>query len=169
MRLFAQNIKNFFKKREKFTYNYKHPSLNKDKKNFFAHDNIHYVYDHDAIHRSVKVFDRPAYTYFQSENAEVMCDMKKFFTLQESIKLAAVYEESAVLALERSIIPYGTDYEKAFLKALEKVCTSITSGTFREYAWENYSTVRKMFTVKTFDKFFGDASQNLIDMAQKSS
>ena len=31
------------------------------------------------------------------------------------------------------------------MMALEKVCTSITSGWFREYAWENYHRVVHMY------------------------
>jgi hypothetical protein len=51
------------------------------------------------------------------------------------------------LALERSLVPFdwrsGEDY--AFKKALEKVCTSITSGFFREYAWEHYAAVINLY------------------------
>lgn len=157
--------KAFLKAREKVTYWYKHPKLNKNKMEFFNGDGVTYVYDHDEIHESVKVMDKPAYTNFQSDNAEVMCDMKKFFELPEQIRLNAVYEESCVLALERSIIPFGTDYKKAFLMALEKVCTSITSGKFREYAWENYAAVRDMFDERTFDRFFEHVAQDQVKMA----
>lgn len=132
---------------------------------FFNGDGVAYLYDHDEIHESVKIDSAPAYTNFQSDNAEVMCDMKKFFELPEQIRLNAVYEESCVLALERSIIPFGTDYERAFVMALEKVCTSITSGKFREYAWENYYTVRDMFNPETFDRFFEHVANDQVKMA----
>lgn len=158
--------KKIFKAREAATYWYKHPKLNKNKANFFNGDGVNYVYDHDAIHESVKRGAKPAYSYFQSESAEVMCDMKKFFELPEQIRLNAVYEESCVLALERSIVPYNTDYEKAFVMALEKVCTSITSGKFREFAYDNYATVRKMYTPDTFTKFFNDVNENRVDKAK---
>lgn len=148
--------KKFLKERERVTYWYKHPKLNKDKMDFFNGDGVTYLYDHDNIHESVKRDAAPAYTHFQAGGAEVMCDMKKFFEIDEQIRLNAVYEESCVLALERSIIPFGTPYEKAFLMALEKVCTSITSGKFREFAWENYLKVRNMYDSMTFDKFFDD-------------
>lgn len=161
--------KAFYKERMKVTYWYKHPKLNKNKMEFFNGDGVKYVYDHDSIHESVKEGDRPAYTYFQSENAEVMCDMKKFFELPKQIRLNAVYEESCVLALERSIIPFGTDYRRAFLMALEKVCTSITSGKFREYAWENYYKVVAMFKEETFDRFFEHIQKDMVDMAKKAA
>lgn len=161
--------KAFLKEREKVTYWYKHPKLNKNKMEFFNGDGVKYVFDHDSIHESVKEGERPAYSYFQSENAEVMCDMKKFFEIEEQIRLNAVYEESCVLALERSIVPFGTDYEKAFVMALEKVCTSITSGKFREYAWENYDKVRKMFKTETFDRFFQNVMEDKVDMAKQAA
>lgn len=157
--------KAFLKEREKVTYWYKHPKLNKSKKEFFNGDGVKYVYDHDSIHESVKEGERPAYTYFQSENTEVMCDMKKFFEIDEQIRLNAVYEESCVLALERSIIPFGTDYEKAFVMALEKVCTSITSGKFREFSYNNYDKVRGMYKESTFDKFFDDVLNDKVMLA----
>lgn len=144
----------FFKRREKATYWYKHPSLMRSKTDFFDGDGVQYVYDHDSIHESVKIGDAPAYTHFQAENAEVMCDMDKFFTLPEEIRLNAVYEESCVLALERSVVPFNTDPYWAFTKALEKVCSSITSGRFREYAWENYHKVKAMYNPETFARFF---------------
>lgn len=157
--------KEFYKARMNATYWYKHPKLNKSKSDFFNGDGVTYLYDHDEIHESVKIDSAPAYTNFQSDNAEVMCDMKKFFELPEQIRLNAVYEESCVLALERSIIPFGTDYERAFVMALEKVCTSITSGKFREYAWENYYTVRDMFNPETFDRFFEHVANDQVKMA----
>ena len=154
--------RNFLKERERVTYWYSHPKLNKKKMEFFNGDGVTYVYDHDSIHESVKLGERPAYTFFQSSNAEVMCDMNRFFELDEQIRLNAVYEESCVLALERSIIPFNTNYERAFVMALQKVCTSITSGRFREYAWENYSKVRKMYTPDTFTRFFQHVEQGKV-------
>jgi hypothetical protein len=88
--------------------------------------------------------DHPAYTNFQKSDAEVDCDMDKFMEQPIDIQLAAVYEESCVLALERSFIPHGRDQQWAFEKALEKVCTSITSGRFREFAWEHYDDVLEL-------------------------
>lgn len=152
----------FVKSRERATYRYSHPKLNQSKTNFFSGDGVEYVYDHDSVHESVKQGSQPAYTYFQSQQAEVMCDMNKFFELDRQIQLNAVYEESCVLALERSIVPFGSAYEPAFVIALEKVCTSITSGRFREFAWENYREVRSMYTHDTFNKFFSDVAAGLV-------
>lgn len=37
------------------------------------------------------------------------------------------------------------------MMALTKVCTSITSGKFREYAWENFDKVVDMYKAIGYD------------------
>ncbi len=134
------------KEREKETLNYSHPKLDVSKNTFF-NDTI-YTLDHDSIHRAVALADRPAYTFYMKDDSEVMTSREKFEALPEAIKLAGVYEETCVLALERSQVPNdfkNVSAEHSFMMALEKVCTSITSGWFREYAWENYYKVVHMY------------------------
>lgn len=156
----------FFKEREKYTYSYAHPKLNKDKSEFFSNDGLVYVYDHDSIHESMKIMEQPAYTYFKDDQKEVWCSKEKFFSCAEEIRLNAVLEESLVLALERSQIPFpGIDKHRSFRTALEKVCTSITSGWFREYAWENYDDVMERFyELRTtyVDKFWEDVELGIV-------
>lgn len=142
----------FFKAREAATYDYGHPKLNVDKGAFFK-DDVPYVYDHDTLHEAVAHLERPAYTFYMKDGAQVMTDKAKFFTLPLHVRLLGVLEESYVLALERSVIPHKSDPEKAFMMALSKVCTSITSGWFREYAWENYEAVRALYNGAYVDKF----------------
>lgn len=140
-------LEDWFKRREQETYSYKHPNLMLDKKNFFSSDNVMYVYDHDSIHEAVAIHERPAYTYYAKDGHEVYSDKNKFFALSEEMRIAGVYEEACVLAIERSLVPFPNmkTPKDAFLLALEKVCTSITSGWFREYAWENYYKVIDFF------------------------
>ena len=133
-----EQLLEILKVREEETYSYDHPNLDRTKDEFFVDD---YLFDHDSLHLAVAVDDQPAYTRFKRENSEVSLDMNKFDNLPLGLRLDAVYEEVAVLALERSVIPFGKDEQWAFEKALEKVCTSITSGRFREFAWENYDLV----------------------------
>lgn len=125
---------------------------NIQKENFFT-NNVKYVYDHDTIHAAVKLLDRPAYTYYMQDGAEVNCDKTKFYEQPEIVRLYGVLEESYVLALERSVIPFKSDPDKAFKMALQKVCTSITGGWFREYAWDNYDKVLKLYHKSYVDKF----------------
>ena len=120
--------KDWYKRRMKETYNYKHPSLMQGKKDFFSDDGINYIYDHDSIHLAVKHLDKPAYEYYKRDDHEVFCDKDKFFSLPESYRLFGVLEETYVLALERSQVPFrgNVDPKDSFMMALKKVCTSIT-------------------------------------------
>lgn len=131
-------LKDILKIRERETYTYDLPNLNRTKDKFFVDE---YQFDHDSLHEAVAIDPYPAYTYFQNEESEVGCEMDKFEIMPLANKIIAVYEETAVLALERSFIPHGKDEQWAFEKALKKVCTSITSGRFREFAWEHYDDV----------------------------
>lgn len=140
------NLIDILVSREEETYNYVHPKLNTNKKTFFT-DSVNYVYDHDSIHKAIALLDEPAYRKYMKDGEEVMCDRSKFDRLPEFVKLCGVYEETCVLALERCLVPFEfkTHPKQAFLMALSKVCTSITSGWFRKYAWENYDSVVAMY------------------------
>lgn len=138
--------------RTSITYK-KTPRLQNMKKENFFTSNVKYVYDHDTIHAAVKMLDRPAYTYYMQDGAEVNCDKTKFYEQPEIVRLYGVLEESYVLALERSVIPFKSDPDKAFKMALQKVCTSITGGWFREYAWDNYDKVLELYHKSYVDKF----------------
>lgn len=131
-----------------------HPKLNVDKESFFT-ENFPYVYDHDSIHEVVKHLSKPAYAYFKPEQSDVMTDRKMFEQLPLAVRLYSVLEEAYVLAIERSQVPHGTlitPYD-SFLIAMKKVCTSITSGWWREFAWEHYYDVIKMYDDK-YIKYF---------------
>lgn len=149
------DYKEFFKLREKESYNYAHPKLNQDKKSFFSDDSIDYVYDHDSIHEAVKLYDKPAYVYFKKDGAEVQVDKNKFFNCPREIQLASVFEESAVLAIERSLVPHPgvLTPEQAWRLALSKVLSSITSGWWREWAYENALDVLKIYRKDYFEIF----------------
>lgn len=141
----------WLKKREIETYTYKHPRLDVDKEAFFKDDGVRYVYDHDSIHGTQASITTglgdvlPAYTFYTPN--QVLSSKEMFFKIPPSYRILGVYEETCVLALERSQIPYNFKPEprKSFEKALIKVCTSITSGWFREYAWENYDKVVALY------------------------
>lgn len=147
--------KDWLKARESLTYNYASPSLDRSKDDFFSDDGITYYLDHDSIHKAVAFDTVPAYEKFKKPGAEVAVDMDKFFELPETVRMQAALEESMVLCVERSLMPFhmvpnghvniSKSTELGLLKfALEKVCTSITSGRFREYCWENYYAISAM-------------------------
>lgn len=136
--------------RELETYTYKHPKLDVTKGEFFAGDGVQYVYDHDSLHMTVALTpDRqgsmvPAYTFYA--DGAVWSSKELFFKVPEQIRLYGVYEEACVLALERSQIPYpNTTPRKSFEMALMKVATSITSGWFREWAYNHHDDVMALY------------------------
>jgi len=133
--------------RERETYVYNHPKLNVSKEDFFKGDGVNYVYDHDSLHVAVALREKPAYTFYMEDGTAVMTSKEKFFSVEEEVRLFGVYEEACVLALERSQIPYDfkPDPSKSFMTALIKVSTSITSGWFREYAWESHAEVVDLY------------------------
>jgi hypothetical protein len=135
----------FYKERQRIQYAYKLPKLNQKKDTFFSGDGIDYEYDHDSLHEALKFMDNPAYTYYA--DGEVWSSKEKFHACSEDVKLFGVLEESLVLACERSQLAFNPapDARWSFEYALFKVCTSITSGFFREYAWENYDAVVALY------------------------
>lgn len=154
----------FLKLREKETYTYAHPKLNVSKDAFFQDDGIQYVWDHDDIHKSVARMEHPAYTYYMKDGAQVACDKNKFFTLPQEYRLNGIIEEAAVLAIERSLVPHPgvMTPEQAWRFALAKVCSSITSGWFREFGYENLPEIIKMFPAGYWEKFQEDCKNGMV-------
>jgi len=160
---FIELHKDVFMQREAATYT-KGYSLNKSKDEFFT-DNFDYKYEHDSLHEAVKHLDVPAYKLYNKGNSEVQCDRNAFFDTSEGVRLCGVLEEVYVLALERAIIPFGViniDREKAFETALEKVCTTITKGWFREFAYNNYNTIKRMYNPNYVERFVEAKAKGIV-------
>jgi hypothetical protein len=146
--------KEFYKLRVKETYDYGHPKLNTTKDGFFR-DNQIYQYEHDDIHKIMAHLEKPAYEFYKHDQSEVNVSKQLFFSVDEKIRLYGAIEEVMVLALERSQIPheYKPNPKWSFDKALEKVCTSITSGFFREFCYNNYYKIQNMYDPNYVEKF----------------
>lgn len=161
----------WYKARIKATYYYAHPKLNVQKKDFFADDNIDYKYDHDSIHEAVKHLECPAYDKFKPAEAEVLTSKAMFFDMPLTWQLLATLEESYVLSLERAIIPFDLKTPEqrlnAFKTALMKVCTSITSGWFREFSWEHYHTVMAMYDQEYVERFYRAVDAGKVKLFEK--
>jgi hypothetical protein len=153
----------WYYRRMKETYYYNHPSLNKSKEEFFDTKGVTYVHDHDSIHEAVAIEDKPAYQSFlvgEVKTCQNLFEQQSFDT-----KLNAVLEEAMVLSIERSLIHVDNPYElehEVWRYSLMKVCTSITSGWFREFAWENYGLCCKLYysRVQGFYSKFEQALNN---------
>jgi hypothetical protein len=151
----------WLRRREKETYYYNHPSLNKSKEEFFDTKGVTYVHDHDSIHEAVAIEDKPAYQSFlvgEVKTCQNLFEQQSFDT-----KLNAVLEEAMVLSIERSLIHVDNPHElehEVWRYSLMKVCTSITSGWFREFAWENYGLCCKLYYSRV-QGFYGKFEQAL--------
>lgn len=162
-------LREFLRIREEETYNYKHPSLAVNKVDFFT-DNVPYVYNHDDIHEAIKLGEVPAYTKYLADGQEVMCDRNKFFTLSNQERINGVLEEAYTLAIERSQVPFpNMDPKKSFLIALSKVCTSITSGWFREFAYDNIIDILLQYSQDYVSKFKHALANGKIRLHDKQS
>lgn len=159
-----KELEETLKLREKETYTYAHPSLMRDKKSFFADDSIQYRYDHDTIHQAVALGAEPAYRAFQKDGAEVQVDRAKWDRLPLEVQLSSVIEESCVLAVERSLVPHPgvLTPKKAWLLALSKVLSSITSGWWREFAYEHAFEVMARYPQDYFEKFEAGVKSGLV-------
>lgn len=147
----------FVKLRSSETYTHKLPNLMASKAEFFndAHG-VHYEFDHDSLHESQKHLDKPAYLYYAKDGQPVFSDKEKFFTVSNDIRVYGAIEEASVLALERAILPnheHKMELYQAWTFALAKICTTITSGFFRKWCFENVFDIVKAYPADYYEKF----------------
>jgi hypothetical protein len=128
----------------------KTPKLKGVTKEKFFDDYVKKYVVHDDIHKAVAYQEKPGYEYMQRD-ATVECHKDLWNQMTDDQKLYCVVEEAMVIALERHIIP-GIMENKvvkppflAFKWALYRICTTLTSGWFRQYANKNYFKALNMF------------------------
>ena len=122
------------------------PNLNQSVEDFFD-DAVTKKYNHDYLHELVAFYSCPLYTRMQRDSSSAWCnqDMWREFTFDEKIRCVA--EEAYVIAIERFLVPNNWDYsyKRAYMKALDKVCTTLCSGWFRDFAIDNYPSIFELF------------------------
>lgn len=130
------------RRKEQLAKTKKSPSLMATKDEFFK-DNVTYVFDHDSLHQAMKLYSKPGYEFLKKNTSEVFCEKDPWDKASHGVKMACLVEEAAVIALERSWILHLyrgrplLDPRKAYQIALSKICTTLTSGWFREFAIDN--------------------------------
>lgn len=141
----------------------KHINLNQSKDDFFKTKNVTYIYDHDSIHESVKLTSEPMYKKILVPNEEVLCSEELWNKLSLLEKKYCVLEECYTISVERFLSKNKlSDPYEAFKIALEKVCTTLTKGWFREFAYSNYREILNMYSDKFWNKFQNDLEKGLI-------
>lgn len=149
--------KEFLQKRIGLTkekYPQGNPRLNQSNQDFFD-DAVEKKFDHDWLHELVAFTDKPMYTRLKKGGREdsAWCEKDLWDQLSHMEKIVCVAEESHVIACERFMIPNDWTYPqmKAYDTALKKVCTTLCSGWFRDFAIDNYMDIRKMYSPVTFN------------------
>ena len=126
------------------------PKLKNTTKAQFFDDKVKKFFDHDDIHQWFAHKDKPMYTYMQPDPELVYCDPEMWASFTEEEKLQCVMEECYVIASERQLIPSALQLrsvrtyfepDMAFKWALMRVCTTLCSGWFRQFAIDNYFNV----------------------------
>jgi len=129
------------------------PKLNKSVKRFFDQSKSKVVsyFVHDDIHRAVAHYGEPLYLRMQRDRTMARCERDLWELFSHEDKCRCVLEEAYVIALERRVLPaiYGGSASwvtagEALDWSLMRICTTLCSGWFREFATRNYPQIRSM-------------------------
>ena len=160
-----KTMQNFFELRKleaekRFKENHNTPNLNVSNEKFFAVSGkaAGRVYIHDDLHEVVKHFNVPIYDMLKHDDKKDLawCEKDLFNKLPFDYRVKCVQEEAYVIALERYIIPQIGEYEDFFWcykRALMRICTTLCSGFFRQFAFENYPAIVEAYNSSFVDKF----------------
>lgn len=157
---FDENDLEFIRKRTAFTkqvFGDNVGSKNKKNDEFFK-DAVVRVFKHDDIHAIVADPTGPMYLKVKSDASVAAYDPDLWEKLSHDDKILAIQEECYVIAIERFLVPAKITGKKypfraAFLNALEKACTTLDDGAFREYAIDHWKALAA-FDAAIFDRFF---------------
>lgn len=133
-------------------YSRGHPKLNKTVAEFFD-DDVKKIYNHDDLHKIVAFNEVPMYTKMQPDPKFAWCDKKLWENFSRREKLECVAEETYVISIERFLVPQWKIPPKlAYFKALRKVCTTLCSGWFRDFAIDNYPDILSLFNQEKIER-----------------
>ena len=106
------------------------------------------MFDHGYIHELFAYEARPMFERLKHEGEEgsAWCAKDLWLGLSTTQKLQCVAEEVQVIATERFLLGDKPKPVKlAYFLALNKVCTSLCSGWFRDFAIDHYPLIVDMF------------------------
>jgi len=130
-----------------------HPNLNQSVDTFFV-DGVTKKYNHDYLHELIAYEDKPMYARLQTDATSAWCKKELWDTLTKEQQLQCVAEETYVIAIERMLVPNDWKYPSklAYMKALQKVCTTLCSGWFRDFGINNYPSVLDLYNSDKFQE-----------------
>ncbi len=128
------------------------PNLNQSVKDFFD-DSVVKKYDHDYLHVLFAYNDKPLYMSMQTDYNKAWCIKEMWDNFSYSDKCKCVAEETYVIATERFQVNsnWKEPSKLSYMKALKKVCTTLTSGWFRDFAIDNYPEILKLYDHSKFE------------------
>ncbi len=139
---------NFQETKERFG-ELKTPSLKNKTTEFFGQSEkfVKYFYVHDDLHKVMAHYNQPIYSDMQIDESNAWCEKSIWDGFEFDKKIKCVLEEAYVIALERKIIPMLNGIsvpitsKSAFEWSLMRICTTLCSGWFREFATDNWSKI----------------------------
>ena len=99
--------------------------------------------------------DRPLYTRLQRDVSRAWCESDLWLELTHAERVQCVAEEAYVIAAERMLIPGRVKWSMsrlAYYKAVCRICTTLTSGWFRDFAIDNFDSVMALHIQEKFGK-----------------
>lgn len=119
------------------------------------------LYSHDDLHLVVAYYDRPLYERCKTDINKAMLSQKLFNAMSPLNQQRLVREEAMAIALERRLVPLICDsislveagvldcveipsekVNEAYSYALQRICTTLTSGWFRGFAIDNWRHIK---------------------------
>lgn len=136
----------------------KSPRLSMTNEDFFDRSKniVGYIFEHDDIHQAIKHYEKPVYEMMKKDYSKAWCEKDMFNSLPHEYKIRCVQEEAYVIALERYIILQKRNYKDPFLAykdALARICTTLCSGFFREFALHHYNEIINAYNSNYLYKF----------------
>jgi hypothetical protein len=149
----------------------KTPSLNKKVTEFFNQSEgyVQYFFVHDDIHQAVAHYNRPLFLEMQKDITMAKCEKSLWDKFTFENKCKCVLEEAYVIALERRILPsiFGKSKwfssEESLEWSLMRICTTLCSGWFREFATDNYFEIKKFINKNYVEDFLEKYHKNEIE------
>lgn len=131
------------------------PTLAQTNEEFF-NDAVTKVYDHDYLHTLYAYGDSPLYESLKkpTQMEQAWCEKDLWLDLTDEQRNMCVAEECYVIATERFLVPndWGYSSKRAYFNALQKVCTTLTSGWFRDWAIDHYPEVLYLYEADKFNR-----------------
>ncbi|MEP7328758.1 MAG: hypothetical protein ABI777_06065 [Betaproteobacteria bacterium] len=106
----------------------------------FKHDDIR-VYEHDDLHRFTCYYEQPLYLTAKDDRSQAIIPRRNFERMSHLDRGRLVREECHAIALERVVVPAQAlgrpcNPADAYLYALHRICTDLSTGWFRDFAIE---------------------------------